>query len=99
MAEEWIVKYQAFFEITEWDEVLSDDIDTSIQSISECISYSTELSSTAKDVLVNNSNQPWLSKPIRDDIRKLHRAKKLSSKAEHKLIQKRHNKFPQNTQS
>lgn len=83
-----IDKCQAAFETTDWDTLISDDIDDTITTISDYISYTISTNSTTIEKWVSNNNQPWLTKEIKEEIKNRYKAKNDTDRSKVKQTQR-----------
>ena len=70
-----IDKCQATFETTDWNALISDDLDETITTISDYITYTISTNSTTIEKYVSNNNQPWLTREIKQEIKNRYKAK------------------------
>ena len=71
---------------------MGNSIDISATNISDYIKFTSEASCSARTIWFNLNNKPWMTKDIKDNIKKLYQAKSLDNNSEQcKIIQNRIN--------
>ena len=89
---------KATFATTDRNVLMGNSIDISATNISDYIKFTSEASCSARTIWFNLNNKPWMTKNIKDTIKKLYQAESLDDNSEQcKIIRCRINNLIKET--
>ena len=66
---------KATFATTDWNVLMSDCIDSSVTNITDYINFTIQANCSAKTLWLNHNSKPWMTRDIKEAIKKLYQAK------------------------
>ena len=85
--QETIEKCKASFDTTDWSIFINEDVDQTINTLTDYINYVVASNSTTKQYYVNNNQRPWITAEIKGLMKQKHDANQKQNKQKSKEIQ------------
>jgi hypothetical protein len=87
-----VEKLQYMLETSDWEIFIDDDLDDSVERITDYIKYLEESNIYEKKISVHANSKPWLTRDIKLIIKEKHAARKIGDRTRLASIQKELNK-------